>query len=373
VLPAPSVSSTNTTVGSPETISETVPQGVTGPVTFYDGSTPIGAAPIVNGVATITVSTLPVGTDLITASTPGDSNNNSATSPATVVTVTKTIPTITLTSSINPSSTGQSVTFTATAAAGATGPVVFLDGATTLGTTGLTSGHASFTTSSLTAGSHTITADYGGDSAYNANNSAPLTQTVNKGTPALPPPAVSAPTLTSGSSETISETVPAGVTGPVTFYNGSIVIGTAPIVNGVASIAVTLVTIGTDSITASTPADANNNAATSPATLVTVTKMTPSLPPPIISTTTPTPDTPVTITEQVPPGVTGPITFDDGPTVIGTAPVVNGVATITVPSLPLGPNPITATTQGGDTSNAATSPTRLLPLRRLYLRQRAGR
>jgi Bacterial Ig-like domain (group 3) len=172
----------------------------------------------------------------------------------------------------------------------------------------------------------------------------------------LPPPAVSAPTLTSGSSETISETVPAGVTGPVTFYNGSTVIGTAPIVNGVASIAVTLVTIGTDSITASTPADANNNAATSPATLVTVTKMTPSLPPPIISTTTPTPDTPVTITEQVPPGVTGPITFDDGPTVIGTAPVVNGVATITVPSLPLGPNPITATTQGGDTSNAATSP-----------------
>jgi Bacterial Ig-like domain (group 3)/FG-GAP-like repeat len=175
VLPAPSVSSTNTTVGSPETVSETVPQGVMGPVTFYDGSTPIGTAPIVNGVATITVSTLPVGIDPITASTPGDSNNNSATSPATVVTVTKTIPTITLTSSINPSSTGQSVTFTATAAAGATGPVVFLDGATTLGTTGLTSGHASFTTSSLTAGSHTITADYGGDSAYNANNPAPLT------------------------------------------------------------------------------------------------------------------------------------------------------------------------------------------------------
>ncbi|HMH11483.1 MAG TPA: Ig-like domain repeat protein [Edaphobacter sp.] len=356
VLPAPSVSSTNTTVGNSETISETVPPGVSGPVTFYDGSTPIGTAPIVSGVATITVNTLPVGTDPITASTPSDANNNSATSPPTIVTVIKTTPTIKLISSINPSSAGQSVTFTATGPNGATGSLVFFDGAATLATIGLTNGQASFTTNSLTAGSHTITADYSGDSSYTAANSAPLTQTVNKGTPALPPPAVSSPTLPSGTSETISETVPSGVIGPVTFYNGSTAIGTSSIVNGVASITITLSTIGTDSITASTPADANNNAATSPPTLVTVTKMTPSLPPPTVSTTTPTPDTPVTITEPVPPGVTGPITFNDGPTVIGTAPVVNGVATITVPSLPIGSNPITATTPGGDTSNAATSP-----------------
>ncbi len=356
VLPPPSVSSANTTVGSSETISETVPPGVTGPVTFYEGSTPIGTAPIVNGVATITVTTLPAGSDPITASTPSDANNNSATSPTAVVTVTKTTPTITLTSSVNPSSAGQSVTFTATAPAGATGTVVFLDGAIVLGSGVLANGQASFSINSLTAGSHTITADYGGDSGYNAANSSPLTQTVGKGNPVLPAPAVSSSTLASGSSETISETIPTGVTGPVTFYDGSTVIGTAPIVNGVASITVTLVAIGTDSITASTPADANNNAATSPGTQVTVTKMTPSLPPPTVSTTTPTPDTPVTISEQVPPGITGPVTFNDGPTVIGTAPVVNGVATITVPSLPLGPNPITATTPGGNTSNAATSP-----------------
>ncbi len=356
VLPAPTVSSTNTTVGSPETISETVPPGVTGPVTFYEGSTPIGTAPIVNGVATITVTTLPVGTDPITASTPGDANNNPATSPATVVTVTKTTPMITLASSINPSSTGQSVTFTVTAPAGATGTVTFLDGATVLGSATLTNGQAALTTATLTAGSHTITADYGGDAGYNAASSSPLTQTVNKGTPTLPPPAVSAPTLGFGSSETISETVPSGVTGPVTFYNGSTVIGTAPIVNGVATITITTLPIGTDSITASTPADANNNAATSPATQVTVTKMTPVLPPPTVSTATPTTDTPVTISEQVPPGVTGSITFYDGPTVIGTATIVDGVATITVPSLPLGSNPITAVSSGTDTSNPATSP-----------------
>jgi hypothetical protein len=357
VLPAPSVSSNNINVGGSEIITETVPSGVTGPVTFYEGSTPIGTGSIVGGVATITINTLPVGSDPITATTPADADNNSATSPATVVTVSKTTPTITLISSNNPSSYGQSVMFTATTpSTGATGTVVFLDGTTALGTVNLTSGQASFTTSSLTAGVHTMTADYSGDPSYNTANSSALTQTVNKGSPALPPPAVSASTLPSGSSESISEAVPSGVTGPVTFYDGSTVIGTAPIVNGVATITVTMVNVGTDSITASTPADTNNNAATSPATSVTVTKMTPSLPPPTVSTTTPTPDTPVTITEQVPPGVTEPVTFYDGPTAIGTAPVVNGVATITVPSLPLGPNPITAATPGGNTSNAATSP-----------------
>src|SRR6266851_1301612 len=355
VLPAPTVSSTNTTVGSPETISETVPPGVTGPVTFYEGSTPIGTAPIVNGVATITVTTLPVGTDPITASTPGDANNNPATSPATVVTVTKATPTITLASSINPSSTGQSVTFTVTAPAGATGTVTFLDGATVLGTATLTNGQAALTTSTLTAGSHTITADYGGDAGYNAANSSPLTQTVNKGTPTLPPPAVSAPTLASGSPETISETVPAGVTGPVTFYNGSTVIGTAPIVNGVATITVTTLPIGTDSITASTPADANYNAATSPATPVVVSKATPVVA--LTSSVNPAEfNQSVTFTAAVPADASGTMTFRDGAVILGTGSVnAAGLATFTTSTLTIGSHTITAAYGGNSNYEAATS------------------
>src|SRR6202042_2979839 len=129
----------------------------------------------------------------------------------------------------------------------------------------------------LTAGLHIITASYAGDSSYNAATSAPLTQTVNKGSPVLPGPVVSSPTIPYGGSETISETVPPGVTGPVTFTDGGTVIGTAPIVNGVATITVTTLPIGSDPITASTPGDANNNPATSPATTVTVTKVTPVL------------------------------------------------------------------------------------------------
>ena len=72
-----------------------------------------------------------------------------------------------LASSANPSKFGQSVTFTATVAripAGSgtpTGTVTFKEGATTLGTGTLNgSGVATFTTSTLSVGSHSITAEY---------------------------------------------------------------------------------------------------------------------------------------------------------------------------------------------------------------------
>ncbi len=355
-LPAPTVSSPTITLGGSETITETVPSGVSGPVTFTENGTTIGTVPVVGGVATITVTTLPVGSDPITASTPGDAINNPATSPATVVTVGKGTPTIGLASSLNPSAFNQPVTFTATAPTGATGAITFLDGSTPLGPGTLTNGQASITVSTMTIGTHTITASYAGDSSYNAATSASLTQTVNKGTPVLPGPVISSPTIPYGGSETISETVPPGVTGPVTFTDGGTVIGTAPIVGGVATITVTTLPIGSDPITASTPGDANNNPATSPATTVTVTKLTPVLPPPTVSSATPPANTPVTISETLPTGVIGTVTFSNGGTVIGTAPIVNGVATITVPSLPLGANPITASTAGDATTNPATSP-----------------
>jgi hypothetical protein len=91
----------------------------------------------------------------------------------------------TLESSLNPSNVGDPVTFTATVTAGATGSVEFFDGTTSLGLPQAPNGssQASVTTSSLTAGAHSITAVYGGDSTYNGSTSAVLTQTVNSTTP----------------------------------------------------------------------------------------------------------------------------------------------------------------------------------------------
>ena len=87
-----------------------------------------------------------------------------------------------LTSSPNPSTLGQPVTFSAkvqgsTATSSIpTGTVVFRDGTKTLTSIALTSGTASFTTSTLTTGGHHITASYSGDSRFNPTQSPVLVQ-----------------------------------------------------------------------------------------------------------------------------------------------------------------------------------------------------
>ncbi len=91
----------------------------------------------------------------------------------------------TLTSSQNPSDVGQNVTFTATVSAGTpgagtpTGSVAFYDGATLLATEPLNGDdQASFSTTSLAAATHTITANYSGDSNF-LTSGATLSQQVS--------------------------------------------------------------------------------------------------------------------------------------------------------------------------------------------------
>jgi hypothetical protein len=89
-----------------------------------------------------------------------------------------------LTSSVNPSTEGQAVTFTAslTGAGGTpTGSVAFADGGAAIaGCTAvpLASGVASCTSAALLAGSHSITASYAGSASYAPATSTPLTQVV---------------------------------------------------------------------------------------------------------------------------------------------------------------------------------------------------
>ncbi|MDQ2870932.1 MAG: Ig-like domain repeat protein [Acidobacteriota bacterium] len=95
-------------------------------------------------------------------------------------------------SSLNPSSVGQMVTFTAIvgfpAGAGTpTGTVTFFDGQTPLGTQTLVSNQASFSTSSLALGAHPITAFYSGDSSFGRSTSPVLNQVVGL---CVKPPAI---------------------------------------------------------------------------------------------------------------------------------------------------------------------------------------
>jgi hypothetical protein len=137
---------------------------------------------VVSGPATISGSTVTitgVGTVVLQASQAANGNYTPGTQNASF-TASKATPTVALSSSSNPSTYNGSVTFTATVPPSATGIVTFLDGATSIGTGAVSSGAATFTMASLSGGSHSITAQYGGNSNYNAATSSAVTEVVDR-------------------------------------------------------------------------------------------------------------------------------------------------------------------------------------------------
>ncbi len=114
------------------------------------------------------------GSCTITASQSGDANYNAATNVPQTFSIAKASTNTAVISSVNPSDFGQSVTFTATATSGAgtpSGTVQFKDNGFSLGAAASLSagGVATFATSSLTSGPHTITADYSGGTNFNVS------------------------------------------------------------------------------------------------------------------------------------------------------------------------------------------------------------
>jgi hypothetical protein len=156
----------------------------TGTVNFFYGSTNLGDAVLnSSGLAAFSISTLPVGTDSMTAVYNGNVTlAPSTTSPALQQVVKQATTTTTLISSPNPSTVGQTVTFTATIAgeyAGTPwGTVTFKDGNTVLVRVRTKDKVATFSTSTLTQGSHTIQAIYSGNKNFKGSSGS-VVQVVN--------------------------------------------------------------------------------------------------------------------------------------------------------------------------------------------------
>jgi hypothetical protein len=164
-------------------VTSTSPSAPTGKLTFKNGSTSIGSVTInTAGVGSLTLKNLPAGTLSITATYNGDSETAKSTSPALQQSVNQASSATTVKSSLNPSTFGQAVTFTATVTSPTTaaiGTVTFMDGSTALGTGTLSAGKASYSTSALNAGSHSIAAIYGGNANIKGSTSSVLVQVVN--------------------------------------------------------------------------------------------------------------------------------------------------------------------------------------------------
>src|SRR5258707_9825200 len=154
--------------------------------------------------------------------------------------------TVALSSSLNPTVSGQSVTFTATVTAvspGAgtpTGSAIFKDGATALATNALSGGVATFATASLSVAAHSVTVVYSGDGNFNTSTSSTLTQTVNQASRTTTVASSVNPSV-SGQSVTFTATVSAVApgagtpSGTVTFKDAGVTLATGRLSAGTAT------------------------------------------------------------------------------------------------------------------------------------------
>jgi hypothetical protein len=367
------------TYGQPATFTVTVTPTVstgltpTGTVAIYDGGSLLGAVALDGGTATLSTSALVAGSHPIVAQYEGDGNFSGSNSTALTQTVFQDGSVTVVASAPNPSTYGQSVTFTATVTAAApgagtpTGTVAFYDGSTSLGSATLSGGSASLTTSALVAGSHPITAHYQGDTNFSGGTSTAVTQVVNQDGSVTNLSGSSVNPSVFGQAVTFTATVTAvspgsgTPTGVVAFYAGSALLGTSGLGAGSASLTTSALPPGTVLVTATYEGDSNftpSNSAPHNQTVgqdgsATAVNAVPS--PSVFGQA-------VTFTATVsaaPPGggtPTGTITFYDGSTALDTETLAGGSASFTTSALALGTHPITAI-YGGDTDfTESTSP-----------------
>jgi len=173
----------NSDTPDPSVFGQSYTVNATVSVNAPGAGTPTGSIGVSDGTNTCTI-TLPSpttcslpstspGAKTITATYNGDANFNASPGATASHTVNQGTTNTAVISSVNPSITGQSVTFTATVGAASpavgtpTGTVQFIvDGSSFGAPVTLSGGIATTNTSALTAGSHTVSANYGGDTNF---------------------------------------------------------------------------------------------------------------------------------------------------------------------------------------------------------------
>jgi len=371
------------TLTAPASASAGTPFDVTVKVTNGDGSQYHGTAHFSSSDSGVTLPsdyiltsedagthTFPSGVTLATSGrqtiTVEDANQPS-TAGAAAVTVTggKTATTTVLSSSPSPSAFYQQVTFSAvvTATSGApTGIVTFKDGSSLLGTGSVSGGVASLSTSSLTVGPHSITADYGGDTNFSPSSSSVLSQTVNRANTSTALASSLNPSIATQSvmfTATVTGEFDGTPSGTVTFKGGTVVPATAPLVSGNATFMTTFVSSGNRLVTAVYNGDVDYNASTSGALTQTVSRAP-------TATTVSSSNNPsnfaasVTFTATVTSAFGTPadgdmVKFLDGSTVLGTAALLAGSASFTTSNLSAGAHKVKATYAGDKTFGSSSS------------------
>jgi hypothetical protein len=172
---------------------------ISGTVTFMDGTTELGTAPVIAFIGKSTtylaswdISGLSVGSHLIKAAYGGNADDSPSTSPVFTQVVNQEATTTTLSANPNPGTTNKVVTLNAIVATVdgqpiTAGTVMFFDGSSYLGVASLSSSANAFIGAKLAAGQHSITAAYQGSVNDMISTSAVVTVVINAVDPPPPP------------------------------------------------------------------------------------------------------------------------------------------------------------------------------------------
>jgi Bacterial Ig-like domain (group 3)/FG-GAP-like repeat len=336
-----------------------------GTVIFFDGSTSLGSATLVNGHGSISTSVLQAGSHSITAVYQGSLKFNSSVSAPLPQVVNPATTTTSLASSLNPALITEFVTYTATVASqyggAVTGTVMFEDGGSTVATVTMVGDQAAYTTKYTTPGTHSITATYSGDTNNTGSVSSALVEQINRGVPSKTvlttsgsPSFVGQPVTFTATVTPNHGTIPDGEL--VTFFDGMTEIGTGTTTSGVATFTTSSLTLKTHTIKGTYPGDAVFQSSTG-----SVTQVVEGYPTTTTLSSSPNPSQfgqAVTFTAQVTstgPVPTGKVKFLDGTTTLGAAVLSGGTAKITKSTLAVGTHPITAQYLGDAVSDKSTS------------------
>ena len=332
---------------------------------YTSGSMLATLTPDAFGNASFSTASLSLGGHSLQASYAGDTLHATASASAFEVVSSGYSTMVTLNSSPNPSSSGQPVTFAArvTSPTGTpTGTVQFLDGNILLGNVALDpGGNAGFSTASLGAGTHRVTATYNPTGGY-AGSSASVSQVVN-GLPARAMLTATPLSLHAGDPVTITVAVSAGSgtgtpTGSVSISSNGSPLGTSVLgANGATTLAISSLPTGTNALTCTYSGDAVFSSANCNSVSVMVQAADTAIA--LLSSLNPTPAlSPVTFTANLTSGgrpTPGAVVFLlDGTPVAGGIPGAGGFTSLAL-SLSAGVHAVTARFSGSSGLNASSA------------------
>ena len=257
------------------TATVTLPTGVTSPaptgtITLSDGAAVLASGPLTllsttSSAVTFTVADPAIGIRILLATyTPAPAGLAASNSTLTQTITAAPTPSITLAATPNPATITSQLTLTTTLANAPSGATLaLLDGATPL-PLAPTAASATYTLApgTLTIGTHTLSAVLRDAHANLIASSTPVTERITGLTSTLGLTASPAPSalvaIPVTLSVTVSSTIPTGhtPTGTVTFFDGSLVLGSTPIdASGHASLTTSTLSSGTHTLSASWSGD----------------------------------------------------------------------------------------------------------------------